>query len=67
MTNTFKKMALPVAIASALFASGFASATPTVEATSKVGQELQTANAAQYQNIDLDARYKSEVDRKSVV
>ncbi|PHN85417.1 MBL fold metallo-hydrolase [Vibrio splendidus] len=61
MTNTFKKMALPVAIASALFASGFASATPVVEATSTVGQELQTANAAQYQNIDLDARYKSEV------
>ncbi len=61
MANTFKKMALPVAIAGALLASGFASATPVVEATSKVGQELQTANAAQYQNIKMDERYKSDV------
>ncbi|MGV2841930.1 alkyl sulfatase dimerization domain-containing protein, partial [Vibrio cyclitrophicus] len=61
MTNTFKKMALPVAIASALLVSGFTSATPVVEATSKVGQELQTSSAAQYQNIDLNARYKNDV------
>jgi len=54
-------MVLPVAIASALLTSGFVLATPVVEATSKTGQELQTANAAQYQNINIDARYKDEV------
>ncbi len=61
MTNTFKKMALPVAIVSALLTSSYATATPVVEATSKIGQELQTSSAAQYQHIDLDARYKSDV------
>lgn len=61
MANTFKKMALPLAITAALFASGFANATPVTEATSKVGQELQTSSAAQYQNIDLNARYTSDV------
>lgn len=61
MTNTFKKMALPVAIVSALLTSSYATATPVVEATSKIGQELQTSSAAQYQNIDIDARYKSDV------
>lgn len=61
MANTFKKMALPLAITAALFASGFATATSVNAATSKVGQALQTSSAAQYQNIDINARYKSEV------
>ncbi|WED28869.1 MBL fold metallo-hydrolase [Vibrio sp. DW001] len=61
MTNSFKKMALPVAIVSALLTSSYATATPVVEATSKIGQEFQTSSAAQYQNIDIDARYKSDV------
>ena len=61
MTNTFKKMALPIAIASALFTSGFVSATSVIEASSIAGQELQTSSATQYQNIDLNARYKSDV------
>lgn len=58
---TYKKMALPLAIAGTLFASNLTMATPTTEASSKRGRELQTSSAAQYQNIDLDARYKSEV------
>lgn len=61
MTNTFKKMALPIAIASALFSTGFASATPVEQATSTVGQELQTSSAAQYKNININARYQSDV------
>ncbi|MGY5453059.1 alkyl sulfatase dimerization domain-containing protein [Agarivorans sp. MS3-6] len=60
MTSSFKIMALPIAIASTLFASSVAAATPVTEAASTVGQELQTSSAAQYQNIDLNARYKSE-------
>lgn len=57
MTNTFKKMTLSAAVAGAIFASGFANAnTSVVEAASKIGQELQTSSAAQYQNIDLNAR-----------
>ncbi len=60
MTNTFKKLTLPIAIAGALFTSSVI-ATPVTEATSTVGQSLQTSSAAQYQNIGLDARYKSEV------
>jgi len=63
MTNTFKKMTLSVAIASAIFASGCVttSTTPVVEATSPIGQALQTSSASQYQNIDLNARYTSDV------
>ncbi|WP_144210532.1 alkyl sulfatase dimerization domain-containing protein [Shewanella donghaensis] len=61
MTNTFKKMALPIAIASILFTSGCALSTPVTEATSTLGQELQTSSASQYQNIDLNARYQGEV------
>lgn len=60
MTNTFKKLTLPIAIAGVLFTSSVI-ATPVTEATSTVGQSLQTSSAPQYQNIDLDARYKSEV------
>jgi alkyl sulfatase BDS1-like metallo-beta-lactamase superfamily hydrolase len=60
MTNTFKKLTLPIAIAGVLFTSSV-TATPVTEATSTVGQSLQTSSAPQYQNIDLDARYKSEV------
>ncbi|MEZ9710192.1 alkyl sulfatase dimerization domain-containing protein [Vibrio breoganii] len=61
MTNTFRKMSLPAAIATVLFASNALANTPVVEATSKVGQELQTSNAAQYQNVDMDARYNDGV------
>jgi alkyl sulfatase BDS1-like metallo-beta-lactamase superfamily hydrolase len=61
MSNTFKRLALPIAITAALFATGFAAASDVTEATSKVGQELQTSSAAQYQNINLSARYKDEV------
>jgi len=59
MTN-LNKMTLPLAIASALFA-GSVTATPLTEATSSNGQQLQTSAAAQYQNIDINARYKSDV------
>ena len=51
MTNTFKKMALPVAIASALFAAGFASATPTVEATSKAQYPNQALLGKQFPTV----------------
>ncbi|RKF20365.1 MBL fold metallo-hydrolase [Alginatibacterium sediminis] len=62
MTNLFKKMTLPLAVTSALLASGFTSAsTAHTHATSRIGQELQTSSAAQYQNIDLDARYQGDV------
>jgi alkyl sulfatase BDS1-like metallo-beta-lactamase superfamily hydrolase len=61
MTHIFKKMALPIAIAGILFTTGCTVKTPVTEATSTVGQELQTSSAAQYQNIDLNARYKGEV------
>ncbi|GEA51860.1 alkyl sulfatase [Vibrio inusitatus NBRC 102082] len=61
MTNTFRKMVLPTTIATVLFASNAIASTATVEATSKTGHELQTSNAAQYQNIDMDARYNDGV------
>ncbi|PML20187.1 MBL fold metallo-hydrolase [Vibrio breoganii] len=61
MTNTFRKMSLPAAIATVLFASNALASTPVVEATSKTGQELQTNNADQYQNVDMDARYNDGV------
>ncbi|PMG03614.1 MBL fold metallo-hydrolase [Vibrio breoganii] len=61
MTNTFRKMSLPAAIATVLFASNALASTPVVEATSKTGQELQTSNADQYQNVDMDARYNDGV------
>ncbi|PML07854.1 MBL fold metallo-hydrolase [Vibrio breoganii] len=61
MTNTFRKMSLPAAIATVLLASNALANTPVVEATSKVGQELQTSNADQYQNVDMDARYNDGV------
>ncbi len=61
MANTVKKMVLPIAIASALLTSGFASATPVVEAISSEGQHLRTNSASHYQNIDLDARYDDGV------
>lgn len=61
MAMTLKKLTLPLAIASALFATGCSSNTPVVEATSTAGVELRTAQAAQYQNIDLLARYNSDV------
>ena len=61
MTNRFKKLTLPITIAAVLFTSHATVATPMTEATSKIGQELQTSSAAQYQNLDLNARYKSDV------
>ncbi|MEZ8988147.1 alkyl sulfatase dimerization domain-containing protein [Vibrio breoganii] len=61
MTNTFRKMSLPAAIATVLFASNALASTPVVEATSKTGQELQTNNADQYQNVDMDVRYNDGV------
>lgn len=62
MTHMFNKMVLPVVMVSTLITSGFSAlATPITEATSKVGQELQTASASQYQNIDIDARYQGKV------
>ncbi len=62
MTPTFKKIALPIAIASALLTTNpsFAS-TLLTEATSKQGQELQTSAASQYQNIVMNKRYNDGV------
>ncbi len=50
-----KKKIITVAIVSALMAG--CSNTSTTEATSQAGHEHRTSSAAQYQNIDLDARY----------
>ena len=69
MTNRFKKLVLPVTIASVIFVSGCEpqqavteiKTFSVIEATSKTGQALQTSSAAQYQNINLDARFKNEV------
>ncbi|GEA61128.1 alkyl sulfatase dimerization domain-containing protein [Vibrio comitans] len=61
MTNTFRKMSLPATIVGVLFASNALANTAVVEATSKTGQELQTSNAVQYQNVDMDARYSDGV------
>ncbi|MCZ8499235.1 hypothetical protein O9929_19530 [Vibrio lentus] len=59
---TFKKMALPVAIAEiVLFVSGFASTATPVVGYINGRPRLQTANAAQYRNIDLDALQEDEV------
>ncbi|MFV0447456.1 MAG: alkyl sulfatase dimerization domain-containing protein [Vibrio sp.] len=61
MSTSFKKLTLPLAISCCFIASSYSYATPTVEATSTVGQELQTSNAPQYQNIDLNRRYNNGV------
>ncbi|MDN2483348.1 alkyl sulfatase dimerization domain-containing protein [Vibrio agarivorans] len=61
MTNSFKKMALPAAIAGILFTAGCTSSTPVVEATSSAGHELRTSSAAQYQDVDMMARYNDGV------
>ena len=61
MTFTFKRLALPLAIATALFATGCSTSSVVNEATSTVGQALQTSSAIQYQNIDINARYKGDV------
>lgn len=61
MIFSFKKLTLSMAIASALFATGCSVSTPVTEATSTVGQELQTSSAPQYQNIDLNSRYSDNV------
>lgn len=68
MMLTFKKLSLPIAIAGALLTSGCSTQTdiktintPVIEATSTIGQSLQTSSASQYQNIDLDTRYAGQV------
>ncbi|WP_163131290.1 alkyl sulfatase dimerization domain-containing protein [Agarivorans sp. Alg241-V36] len=61
MTKRFKQLLLPVAITSTLLVAGYSAATPVVEASSTVGQELQTSAASQYQDIDMDARYNDGV------
>ncbi|NKF51775.1 MBL fold metallo-hydrolase [Shewanella sp. WXL01] len=59
MISQFKPLSLGLAVSVALFTSGYALATPTTQAQSTVGQELQTSAAAQYQNIQLEQRYTS--------
>ncbi|WP_338625173.1 alkyl sulfatase dimerization domain-containing protein [Agarivorans sp. OAG1] len=61
MTNRCKQVLLPLAISSTLLVAGYTQATPVIEASSSVGQELQTSAASQYQNIDLGARYNDGV------
>lgn len=61
MPKTYKKIALPVVITAALISTLSACTdSPVTEATSQVDQKLQTSSASQYQNVDLNTRFKGD-------
>ncbi|WP_194436377.1 alkyl sulfatase dimerization domain-containing protein [Vibrio fluminensis] len=61
MAKKFRALLLPLAISSAFITPQLSASTPTLEATSTNGQNLQTSSAPHYKNIVLDQRYDDGV------